>query len=436
MAVTPATRPARTRWRPVVLACALWALVLLGLAGTAWLDHLLRRAGRPDLAHQGAHPVATALAALSAATVGAVVASRRPAHPVGWLLLGLGLSVPGSDVLDGYVDYGQLARPGSLPAARYLAVYSPAVFMAGLACVGFVLLLTPAGSLPSPSRRWRWWARALGAAPVAFLLTVALLPEPLDPTYESVANPLGLHGGLPVEVPLLAVNLVAGAVILLTVPVACVSLAGRFRHARGLERQQLRWLAFAAGLASVGAALVLAGTSVPTSPSFTLALITWGGGVCLVLLPLAIGAAVLRYRLYDLDRIVSRTLAYGLLTVLLGGAYAGIVLGLGQLLGQGSSLVVAAATLAVAALFQPARRRVQSAVDRRFNRRRYDAARMIQAFSGRLRQQVDLEALTGELLAVVEQTMQPTRVSLWLRPSPHDSLGTPRSEAPPTTWAY
>jgi hypothetical protein len=436
MAVTPATRPARTRWRPVVLACALWALVLLGLAATTWLDHLLRRAGRPDLAHQGAHPVATALAALSATTVGAVVASRRPSHPVGWLLLGLGLSVPGSDVLDGYVDYGQLARPGSLPAARYLAVYSPAVFMAGLACVGFVLLLTPGGSLPSPSRRWRWWARALGAAPVAFLLTVALLPEPLDPTYESVANPLGLHGGLPVEVLLLAVNLVAGAVILLTVPIACVSLAGRFRHARGLERQQLRWLAFAAGLASVGAALVLAGTSVPTSPSFTLALITWGGGVCLVLLPLAIGAAVLRYRLYDLDRIISRTLAYGLLTVLLGGAYAGIVLGLGQLLGRGSSLVVAAATLTVAALFQPARRRIQSAVDRRFNRRRYDAARMIQAFSGRLRQQVDLEALTGELLAVAEQTMQPTRVSLWLRPSPHDSLGTPRSEAPPTTWAY
>ncbi|HWD43484.1 MAG TPA: hypothetical protein VHM23_07205 [Actinomycetota bacterium] len=118
MAVTPATRPARTRWRPVVLACGLWALVVLGLVATAWLEHLLRRAGRPDLAHRGVQLVPTVLAALSAATVGAVVASRRPSHPVGWLLLGLGLSLPWSDVLDGYVDYGRLARPGSLPAAR------------------------------------------------------------------------------------------------------------------------------------------------------------------------------------------------------------------------------------------------------------------------------------------------------------------------------
>ena len=408
--------PDRPRSRPVVLACGLWALVVLGLVATAWLDQLVRRAGRPDLAERGA-PLASALAALSAATVGAVVASRRPRHPVGWLLLGLGLSVPWSDMLDGYVDYGELARPGSLPAGRFLAVYSPAVFMAGLACVGFVLLLTPSGSLPSPSRGWRWWARALGAAPVAFLVTVALLPAPLDPAYASIVNPLGLPGGLPVEVPLIVVNLLAGAVVLLTVPVAAVSLAVRFRRARGLERQQLRWLAFAAGLASVGALLVLAGTSLPTSAGLTLALIMWGAGLCLVLLPLAIGAAILRYRLYDLDRIISRTVAYGLLTLLLGGGYAGIVLGLGRLLGQDSSLVVAAATLAVAAVFQPARRRIQQAVDRRFNRRHYDTSQTITAFSARLREQIDLTTLSAELLAVAEQTMQPTMLSLWLRPS-------------------
>jgi hypothetical protein len=134
-------------------------------------------------------------------------------------------------------------------------------------------------------------------------------------------------------------------------------------------------------------------------------------------LPLAIGAAVLRYRLYDLDRIVSRTLGYGLLTLLLGGGYAAVVLGLGQLLGRdSSSLVVAAATLAVAAAFQPARRRIQRLVDRRFNRRRYDAARTVDAFAARLREQVDLDALSAELLAVVDQTMQPTVASLWLRP--------------------
>jgi hypothetical protein len=138
--------------------------------------------------------------------------------------------------------------------------------------------------------------------------------------------------------------------------------------------------------------------------------------LCVALLPLATGAAILRYRLYDLDRIVSRTLAYALLTLLLGLGYAAVVLGLGRLLPQGSSLAVAAATLAMAALFHPARRRIQAAVDRRFNRRRHDAAQTIAAFSARLRDQVDLDTLTVELLAVVHQTMQPTRASLWLRP--------------------
>jgi hypothetical protein len=157
----------------------------------------------------------------------------------------------------------------------------------------------------------------------------------------------------------------------------------------------------------------------------------------MALLPVAIGAAVLRYRLYDLDRIISRTLAYGLLTVLLAGGYAAVVLGLGQLLGRDSSLVVAGATLAVAALFQPARRHIQQAVDRRFNRRRHDAAQTIAAFSVRLHQQIDLDTLTSELLGVVNQTMQPTSVSLWLRPSVSASSvqrspGASRAAAQPT----
>jgi hypothetical protein len=184
----------------------------------------------------------------------------------------------------------------------------------------------------------------------------------------------------------------------------------RFRGARCTERQQLRWVALAAALVSGAAVVVVAGVVMGAA-----ALVGWVAGICVAILPLAIGAAVLRYRLYDLDRIISRTLAYGLLTVLLGGAYAGVVL-FGGLLGGGSSLAVAGATLAVAAVFQPARRRVQRLVDRRFNRRRYDAAQTIEAFSARLREQVDLDTLTTELLAVVEQTMQPSQTSLWLRP--------------------
>ena len=179
-----------------------------------------------------------------------------------------------------------------------------------------------------------------------------------------------------------------------------------------MERLQLRWVAVAAALVVLAALVILAGLALAATD-----VLTWAASVCLAVVPLALGAAILRYRLYDLDRIISRTVAYGLLTVLLGGGYAVVVLGLGQLLGRDSPLVVAGATLAVAAMFQPARRRIQQAVDRRFNRRRYDAAQTIQAFSARLRQQVDLDSLTVELLGVVEQTMQPNRVSLWLRPS-------------------
>jgi hypothetical protein len=192
-------------------------------------------------------------------------------------------------------------------------------------------------------------------------------------------------------------------------------LVVRFRSARGSERQQLRWVAFAAALTVPPAAVVLFSVVVDTTATVVVLVAL---GVCMALLPLVIGAAILRYRLYDLDRIISRTLAYGLLTLLLGGGYALVVLGLGQLLGRDSSLVVAGATLAVAVAFQPARRRVQAVMDRRFNRRRYDAARTVDAFAARLRDQVDLDALHGELLAVVDQTMQPTQVSLWLRPQP------------------
>ena len=210
-----------------------------------------------------------------------------------------------------------------------------------------------------------------------------------------------------------------------------------------MERQQLRWVAFGAALTAVAALVALAGVAVDATVGGSVAGATLLGnpvfltaaGLCIAVLPLATGAAILRYRLYDLDRIISRTLAYGLLTMLLGLGYGAVVLGLGRL-PDSSSLTVAAATLAVAAAFQPARRRVQQAVDRRFNRRRYDVARTIGALSARLRDQIDLDTLSTELLAVVDQTMEPTQVSLWLQPATPGSSGTARSEAQSTTWAY
>jgi hypothetical protein len=388
----------------------LWALTLLGLAATARLDQLLRQADASELTWLHLSSIPQVVAAVSAATVGAVLASRRPAHPVGWLLLGLGLSLTMWGVAFGYTRYGLVARPGTLPAASYLAGFHNGVGIIWLSCAGFVLLLTPTGSLPSP--RWRWWARVAAAGAGVWLLGSVVHPTPLYPEYPDIGNPLAIPA---LPRPLLDVAVpVGGAVVLVALVVAAASLVGRFRRARGVERQQLRWLALAAALAALAllvAAAALAGDSGTNLVDAAL-------GVCAALLPLATGAAILRYRLYDLDRIISRTLAYGLLTVLLGGGYALVVLGLGQLLGRRSSLVVAGATLVVAAVFQPARRRVQDLVDRRFNRRRYDAAQTIAAFSTRLRQQIDLDSLTAELLAAVEETMQPTHAWLWLRPAP------------------
>jgi hypothetical protein len=383
-AVSRWARPAwPPRWWPVGLAWALWVLTLLGLATAAWLDQLLRKAGRPELSWLGAGTAASVVAAVTAATVGAVVASRRPRHPVGWLLLATGLALTLSGAGGG-------------------------LNIVPLSCAGFVLLLTPTGTLPSA--RWRWWARVAAAAAVVFVLASTLTLQPVYPEYPDIRSPIGVEALA--EPPLDALVPLAGLVVMVALVVGAWSLVGRFRRARGVERQQLRWLAWGATLAAVALVVAIVELALHGDTVLFQAAI----GACSALLPLATGAAILRYRLYDLDRIISRTLAYGLLTVLLGGGYAVVVLGLGQLLGRDSSLVVAGATLAVAAVFQPARRRIQQAVDRRFNRRRLDAARVIQAFSTRLRDQVDLDGLTAELQAVVEQTMQPARASLWLRP--------------------
>jgi hypothetical protein len=403
MPMTP-QGPARPRRWPGVLAWGLAGLTVLTLVPVSWLAELVWSTGwepRPATATLGA----VGLATVSAATVGALVASRRPRHPVGWLLLGVGLALQGSLLVQVYVDYGLLARPGSLPGARYLAGFVYSTVLIWVSCASFVLLLTPTGRLPSP--RWRWWARLAVAAPVVMVLGSVVQPDPLAPDYHG--NPLAV----PALARVLVVPAVAGVVVVLvSLLVGAGSLVVRFRRARGVERLQLRWLASAAALAGVLLLVALVAAFLLVNENLVFMSLALG----MALLPLATGAAILRYRLYDIDRIVSRTLAYGLLTVLLGGGYAGVVLGLGQLLGRESPLVVAAATLAVAAVFQPARRRVQAVVDRRFNRRRHDAARIVEGFGARLRDQVDLDTLTADLLAVVDQTMQPTQASLWLRP--------------------
>jgi len=426
--VTSTAGPGRPRRWTAGLAWALWLASLLGLAAVPWLDELLRQAGRPDLTQFTGATVATpVLAMVSSATVGAVVAARRPAHPVGWLLLGIALSLTGTAATAQYFVYGLLVRPGALPAARYALLYQPATTFTALTLIGFVLLLTPTGSLPSP--RWRWLARVMAVTPVVLVLVVTLAGGPVDPRYQARGGPFDLRG---LDGVLLAANRTALAVTVVGLVAAAVSLVGRFRHARGVERLQLRWVALAAVLVGLGAVGVLFSLAVGGSAAGTLFGVAVG--CCLVVPPVATGAAVLRYRLYDLDRIISRTLAYGLLTLLLGGGYALVVLGLGQLLGRDSPLVVAGATLAVAALFQPARRRIQAAVDRRFNRRRHNTAERIAAFGDRLHQQVDLDTLTVELLAVVDQTMQPTQVSLWLRPSGSASQDQRIPGASPAAW--
>jgi hypothetical protein len=331
---------------------------------------------------------------------------------VGWLLLALGFVMAASGAVAAYASYGLFVRPGALPAAGVVArVYAPLI-EAVFAILGFIVLLTPTGS--PPTRRWRWWVWVSASTMAVLLVAATIAPGSMDPRMLAEEGPQDLRtfGGA-----LLVVNLAAQAVGILIILAAAGSLVTRFRHARGVERQQLRWVGLAAAL--TGVAMLVVAVLIAVGNAL---LAGWASVLCTTFLPLATGAAILRYRLYDLDRIISRTLAYGLLTLLLGGGYAGVVLGLGQLLGRNSPLVVAGATLAVAAVFQPARRRIQAVVDRRFNRRRHDAAQTIQGFSARLREEVDLDTLMAELLAVVEETMQPTQASLWLRVQPSSGV--------------
>ena len=344
--------------------------------------------------------------AVPLAVVGALITSRRPGNRVGILLLVGGLSISVEKVAEELTSYG-VRVPGAVPGVGLIGWVSNLAWIPSILMLLLLPVLFPDGQPPSP--RWRPVVWAIVAGAVVTTVLAALIPRiGIEP---SLRSPLGLPGSAGVALERVL------RLVFLGLPVAAVAAMAamivRFRRARGVERQQLKWLAYAGGVVVVA----------------TVAQDTWLGGwpvaaatALLWAIPVAIGVAILRYRLYDIDRIINRTLVYGLLTMLLGLGYAGMVLVLGQLFGgigdQPPGWVIASVTLAVAALAQPARRRIQQAVDRRFNRRRYDAAKTIEAFSTHLRDQVDLATLTVELLAVVNHTVEPTSSSLWLRSQP------------------
>jgi hypothetical protein len=342
--------------------------------------------------------------------MGYLLASRRPDNPIGWIfgLMGFGITV---GIFTGnYAEHALRVDPGALPVPEMMAWVGNWYWALGLAPIAFVLLLFPDGRPLSP--RWGIVGRLIALAMAVWFVAWAFMPGPMtNAGYDSIDNPLGV----PVAGPILRVLGAASGIVLIGGIVAsALSVIFRFRRSAGNERRQMKWLTYAGGVVLVAVVVsILLEFGLGPNPALVkylqLALTA-----SLAAVPVAIGVAILRYRLYDIDLIINRTLVYGALTAILAGTYVLIVTIAGTLI-QGSELVTAAATLGVAGLFQPLRRRIQGFIDRRFYRSRYDAARTVEAFSNRLRDEVDLEAMRAQLVGAVQQTMQPRRVSLWLR---------------------
>jgi hypothetical protein len=368
-----------------------------------------------------------ALLFLAFPLVGALVASRRPQNPIGWILLADGLLWMLLAVIESYSRYG-VARPGSVPfpvtvgALANTLLWVPTVGLLGI----YTILLFPDGKLPS--RRWRPLALFSGVVIVLLSVTGMLAPGPLE-NQGGVRNPFGLEalpwlvGVTNIIIPLLPLCILAAA----------VSMVLRFRRSRGEVREQIKWIAFAASFVGllyliamfVGLIFTVALSGgdgrLPSPPwwfdlLFSVAVLGFAG------VPVAIGFAVLKYRLYEIDIIINRTLVYGSLTATLVALYFGSVAVTQTILRALTNqtdqpqLAVVVSTLVIAALFNPLRRRIQSFIDRRFYRRKYDARKTLEAFSARLRDQTDLETLNNELAGVIRETLQPAHVSLWLRP--------------------
>ncbi len=391
------------------MAWSAWALTALFTGGAiAIAMGNIDTLGGPGRA--GTFAVLGTLWTVGYATVGAILASRRPSNPIGWIFCLNGLVIALSGLAEEYATRGLVSAPGSLEWARVAAWFQNwAGYLAFPTLLGFLVVLFPDGRVPTRRRRWLTWGLVVVAA--AQVVSAMLSARPVESWFRIVplhtSNLTGVRalGSVP-----WAVNqgawLAAGA---LFVAAATVPLM-RLRRSRGYERQQLLWFVYAGALFAATVALGVVGDVI--AAGFW---VNYPLSAGLLALPVATGIAVLRYRLYEIDRIINRTLVYGALSVLLAGVYVGLVVGLGSIVGSGNSFVIAGSTLVVAALFRPARRKVQGFIDRRFYRRKYDAQRTLEAFSARLRDQVDLEELRVHLLAVVDETMQPAQTSLWLR---------------------
>ena len=340
-------------------------------------------------------------AAVTNTSLGALIAARRPSHPIGWLLAAGGLAAALQLATGQYAALGAAVVTGTSVAA-WLSLQLQFVTVASIVVV---LLLFPTGRPLSP----RWWLPVwcVGAAVVLNAIASGLMPGPMD-LVPSSPNPFGIAGA---EALLDAVGMVAGGLYSVGIAGSVASLALRFRRSVGIERQQVKALFFAATLSIV--ALVGANVAFPRQMETTaLGDVVWGAAAAS--LSLAITIAMLRYRLFEIDRLISRTLAYAVVTTLLAGVYAGVAVVPTMVFDVRSDLLVAVATLAAAGAFGPLRRRVQAAVDRRFNRTRYDAVRTVDAFGTRQRAQPGLATVVDDVSSVVRATLQPSAVSVWL----------------------
>ena len=342
-----------------------------------------------------------------------MLAAKRPRNAVGWLLLGVALSLSLNVLFARYAVYGLLAHPGSLPGAGVPAALGASAWVILISSLALLLLLFPDGRLPS--RRWRPVVWTLLVVDVSTWIGNTLVPGPLSRPLNRYDNPIGI-GALRSDEP--AGSRRRGTCSSSSSRPQRVSLVRRFRAAEGEKRLQYKWLTFAAALFPVAMLVTQLIDSYVGSSSTADTVASTASGIVATAIPVATAVAVLRYRLYDIDRIVSRAVAYGVLTVVLGGAYVGLVLATEPLfasVARGSSVAVALSTLIVAGLFLPIRRRVQRFVDRRFYRSRIDAESMLAQFGARLQHEADLDTLLGDVRSVVAEALAPAHVSLWLR---------------------